>query len=143
MPQGQSVIRQQQRSQITYMSRTLTLNATIRDAQQWSQHQGPGLSLLFDIYAVLDSEVQTNTFGGLEFELRDHSGSVKATYFQMEEPMINANIGDWLRVEAVVRYWGFQVTHLKLAEPTYLIGLREKIAASRRALEERIRCQSS
>ncbi|CDW57557.1 hypothetical protein TTRE_0000584901 [Trichuris trichiura] len=61
--------------------RQLTLNATIRNVKEWSAYQGLYLSLLFDVYSVLDSDISYNRFGGSQFTLRDQTGCLVATYY--------------------------------------------------------------
>uniref|UniRef100_A0A5S6QF15 Uncharacterized protein n=1 Tax=Trichuris muris TaxID=70415 RepID=A0A5S6QF15_TRIMR len=119
-------------------ARQLTLNATIRNVKEWSEYQGLYLSLLFDVYSVLDSDIICNRFGGSQFTLRDQTGCLLATYYSIDEEIIPAKMGDWLRVEGVVRSWGFQATSVKYAEANFLKGLREKIIASKIALENRL-----
>ncbi|KRZ34799.1 hypothetical protein T4B_8767 [Trichinella pseudospiralis] len=119
-------------------ARQLTLNATIRDVFEWHRYQNQHLCLLFDIYAVLESEPLLNKFGGYQFDLRDQTGILQATYYPIDGEMIKAKMGDWLRVTGVVRFWGFQATFVKHAEQNFLKGLREKIAASKRSLFYRI-----
>ncbi|KRX21124.1 hypothetical protein T07_3148, partial [Trichinella nelsoni] len=119
-------------------ARQLTLNATIRDVFEWHRYQNHHLGLLFDIYAVLESEPLLNKFGGYQFDLRDQTGILPATYYPIDGEMIKAKMGDWLRVTGVVRFWGFQATFVKHAEQNFLKGLREKIAASKRSLFYRI-----
>ncbi|KFD47692.1 hypothetical protein M513_11425 [Trichuris suis] len=120
------------------MVRQLTLNATIRNVKEWSAYQGLYLSLLFDIYSVLDSDISYNRFGGSQFTLRDQTGCLVATYYAIDEDIVPAKVGDWLRVEGVVRSWGFQATSVKYAEANFLKGFREKIIASKIALENRL-----
>ncbi|KRZ75788.1 39S ribosomal protein L11, mitochondrial [Trichinella papuae] len=119
-------------------ARQLTLNATIRDVFEWHRYQNQHLCLLFDIYAVLESEPLLNKFGGYQFDLRDQTGILQATYYPIDGEMIKAKMGDWLRVTGVVRFWGFQATFVKHAEQNFLKGLREKIAASKRSLFYRV-----
>ncbi|KRZ92769.1 putative 39S ribosomal protein L11, mitochondrial [Trichinella sp. T8] len=119
-------------------ARQLTLNATIRDVFEWHRYQNHHLGLLFDIYAVLESEPLLNKFGGYQFDLRDQTGILSATYYPIDGEMIKAKMGDWLRVTGVVRFWGFQATFVKHAEQNFLKGLREKIAASKQSLFYRI-----
>ncbi|KRY37484.1 putative 39S ribosomal protein L11, mitochondrial, partial [Trichinella spiralis] len=94
-------------------ARQLTLNATIRDVFEWHRYQNHHLGLLFDIYAVLESEPLLNKFGGYQFDLRDQTGILPATYYPI-------------------------ATFVKHAEQNFLKGLREKIAASKRSLFYRI-----
>lgn len=91
-----------------------------------------------DVYGYLDSDVVTKEFGRKEFLLRDETGAVYTSYYEIDSPMPPIRPRTWLKVSVVWRWWGLQAVRVVEPETNFMDTLEQKARQSARAIQEKI-----